>query len=83
VEHQQKSKFIVDIIFDAIDKDKNGKITQAEFEAAGLSALPGFETIGAEGHHYDVESGALSTSFPIALSSSLFDRVLPPSRRCA
>ncbi|KAI0249533.1 hypothetical protein BJV78DRAFT_1226880 [Lactifluus subvellereus] len=55
-EHQEKAKFIVNVIFNAIDKDKDGKITLAEFEAAGLAALPGFETLGAEGHHYDVES---------------------------
>ncbi|KAI0307631.1 hypothetical protein B0F90DRAFT_1807082 [Multifurca ochricompacta] len=55
-EHQKKAKLVVDTIFNAIDKDKDGKITLAEFEAAGLSALPSFENLGAEGHHYDVES---------------------------
>ncbi|KAF8481004.1 hypothetical protein DFH94DRAFT_437957 [Russula ochroleuca] len=55
-EHQQKAKLIVDTIFDAMDKDKDGKITLSEFEAAGLAALPSFENLGAEGHHYDVES---------------------------
>jgi len=55
-EHQQKAKLIVDTIFEAIDKDKDGRITQSEFEAAGLDALPSFENLGAEGHHYDVES---------------------------
>ncbi|KAI0005531.1 precursor to secretory protein Ssp120 [Russula compacta] len=55
-EHQKKAKLIVDTIFDAIDKDKDGKIALSEFEAAGLAALPSFENLGAEGHHYDVES---------------------------
>lgn len=40
-----------------MDTNKDGEITLAEFEAAGLAALPSFENLGAEGHHYDVESG--------------------------
>ncbi|KAN0121620.1 hypothetical protein V8E52_003516 [Russula decolorans] len=55
-EHQQKAKLVVDTVFEAIDKDKDGKITLEEFEAVGLEALPSFENLGAEGHHYDVES---------------------------
>ncbi|KAI0286850.1 hypothetical protein BGY98DRAFT_1182721 [Russula aff. rugulosa BPL654] len=55
-EHQQKAKLIVDTVFEALDKDKDGKIALEEFEAAGLDALPSFENLGAEGHHYDVES---------------------------
>ncbi|KAH8998777.1 hypothetical protein EDB86DRAFT_761244 [Lactarius hatsudake] len=51
-----KAELIVDTIFKAIDKDNDGKITLAEFEAAGLAALPSFDNLGAEGHHYDVES---------------------------
>lgn len=46
-----------------MDKDKDGKITLSEFEAAGLAALPSFENLGAEGHHYDVESGAYQLPF--------------------
>jgi nucleobindin len=61
-EHQQKAKLIVDTVFEALDKDKDGKIALEEFEAAGLDALPSFENLGAEGHHYDVESGAYPTS---------------------
>lgn len=38
------------------DTDKDGKISLAELEAGGLDALPNFDD--AEGHHYDVESGA-------------------------
>ena len=82
-EHQQKAKLVVDTVFEAIDKDKDGKITLEEFEAAGLDALPSFENLGAEGHHYDVESGAyltclLLTLFPYNCSNN---RVFPPSRR--
>lgn len=47
-----------------MDKDKDGKITLSEFEAAGLDALPSFAELGAEGHHYDVESGAHRLCFP-------------------
>lgn len=71
-EHQQKAKLIVDTVFEAIDKDKDGKITMEEFEAAGLDALPNFENLGAEGHHYDVESGARTTFLLLALSLTLF-----------
>ncbi|KAI0271468.1 hypothetical protein BC834DRAFT_859799 [Gloeopeniophorella convolvens] len=55
-EHQQKAKVIVDTIMKAMDKDQDGKITVEEFQAAGLVALPSFDSLGAEGHHYDVES---------------------------
>ena len=44
-------------ILKAMDKDGNGKVTQKEFEAVGLAGLPNFDELGAEGHHYDVESG--------------------------
>jgi len=55
-EHQQKAKLIVDTVMDAMDKDRDGRITLAEFEAVGLDALPSFDNLGAEGHHYDIES---------------------------
>jgi len=29
----------------------------SELEKVGVGALPSFEHMGAEGHHYDVESG--------------------------
>jgi hypothetical protein len=67
-EHQQKAKLIVDTVFEAIDKSKDGKITLEEFEAVGLDALPSFDNLGAEGHHYDVESGAYLTSLLLTLS---------------
>ncbi len=41
-----------------MDKTKDGMIQLEEFEAVGVDALPNFAELGAEGHHYDVESGA-------------------------
>ena len=67
-----------------MDKDKDGKITLSEFEAAGLTALPNFDELGAEGHHYDVESGAYQPLLHLLhFSYRISTRVLPPSRRCA
>ena len=37
--------------------DKDGRITAEELEKVGLAGLPNFEGMGAEGHHYDIESG--------------------------
>lgn len=45
-----------------MDKNGDGKITMDELKAIGLDGLPNFEDLGAEGHHYDVESG---TNVPI------------------
>ncbi|ETW86773.1 hypothetical protein HETIRDRAFT_437555 [Heterobasidion irregulare TC 32-1] len=56
VEHQKKADTIVQAILKAMDKDGNEKVTQKEFEAVGLAGLPSFDELGAEGHHYDVES---------------------------
>jgi nucleobindin len=67
-EHQQKAKLVVDTVFEAIDKDKDGKTTLEKFEAAGLHVLPSFENLGAKGHHYNVESGAYPTSLLLTLS---------------
>jgi hypothetical protein len=47
-------------VLSIVDKDHDGKVSQAELEAAGLAALPSFA--GTEGHHYDVESGEFLTS---------------------
>ena len=41
-----------------VDKNKDGRISLEEFKAIGLDGLPNFDELGAEGHHYDVESGA-------------------------
>ncbi|KAF9245664.1 hypothetical protein BU15DRAFT_40778 [Melanogaster broomeanus] len=56
VEHQEKADHIVDAVLKIMDKDGDGKITPKEFEAAGFKGLPSFDEMGAEGHHYDVES---------------------------
>jgi nucleobindin len=40
-----------------LDKNEDGKVTPEEFEAVGLEGLPSFDDMGAEGHHYDIESG--------------------------
>lgn len=55
--HEAKAKQIVDAVLKAMDKNGDGVITVAEFQAAGLDGLPDFSSLGAEGHHYDVESG--------------------------
>ncbi|KIJ22200.1 hypothetical protein PAXINDRAFT_106111 [Paxillus involutus ATCC 200175] len=56
IEHQKKADHVVDTILKLMDKKGDGKITPEEFEAAGFKGLPSFDDIGAEGHHYDVES---------------------------
>ena len=58
VEHQKKADHIVNTVLSLLDKDGDGKVTMEEFKAVGLDGLPNFEDLGAEGHHYDVESGA-------------------------
>lgn len=40
-----------------VDKDEDGRISLEEFKSIGLDGLPNFDELGAEGHHYDVESG--------------------------
>jgi hypothetical protein len=50
------AKRIVDEVLAKIDLDKDGKISVEEFEKAGIEGLPDFTELGAEGHHYDVES---------------------------
>ncbi|KAF8845998.1 hypothetical protein BDN67DRAFT_986404 [Paxillus ammoniavirescens] len=56
IEHQKKADHVVDTILKLMDKNDDGKISPEEFEAAGFKGLPSFDDIGAEGHHYDVES---------------------------
>ncbi|KAH7930452.1 hypothetical protein BV22DRAFT_1028422 [Leucogyrophana mollusca] len=56
IEHQKKADHVVDTILKLMDKDGDSKITPEEFTAVGLKGLPSFDDIGAEGHHYDVES---------------------------
>lgn len=86
IEHQKKADYVVDTVLKLMDKNGDGKVTPEEFEAAGFKGLPSFDDIGAEGHHYDVESGA---SFPESVftpvgsahRSAFATRVFPPPRR--
>lgn len=42
-----------------LDLNGDGLVSPEELEKVGLDGLPNFDGLGAEGHHYDVESGAL------------------------
>lgn len=57
--HQEKADHVVRTVLKVVDRNGDGKITPDELEAAGLDALPSFDGLGADGHHYDVESGML------------------------
>ena len=70
----KKAETIVNTVLDLVDKDKDGRVSLDEFKAVGLDGLPNFDELGAEGHHYDVESGV----HPFAMS--LFSRTLNPPR---
>ncbi|KIY73421.1 hypothetical protein CYLTODRAFT_434295 [Cylindrobasidium torrendii FP15055 ss-10] len=54
--HQKKAEHIVKVVLENLDKNNDGKITVEELEAVGLKGLPNFDHLGAEGHHYDIES---------------------------
>jgi len=56
LEHQKKADYVVDTVLKIMDKNGDGKVTPEEFKVAGFNGLPSFDDIGAEGHHYDVES---------------------------
>lgn len=47
----------MDTVLQTLDLDKDGRISPDELEKVGLDGLPNFDGMGAEGHHYDVESG--------------------------
>jgi len=55
--HQAKADHIVNTVLSIMDKDGDGKVSLTEFLEKGVESLPSFEGLGAEGHHYDVESG--------------------------
>ncbi|KAJ7755025.1 precursor to secretory protein Ssp120 [Mycena maculata] len=55
-EHQKKADHISGTVLKLLDKDGDGKVSPEEFEAVGLEGLPNFDSMGAEGHHYDIES---------------------------
>lgn len=54
--HKQKADDIVKAVRKSLDLNRDGRITAEELEQVGLDGLPNFEGLGAEGHHYDVES---------------------------
>ncbi|KAJ3877890.1 precursor to secretory protein Ssp120 [Lentinula edodes] len=56
VEHQKKADYISGEVLRLLDVNKDGKVSIEEFETVGLNGLPNFDHMGAEGHHYDVES---------------------------
>ncbi|KAJ6623059.1 precursor to secretory protein Ssp120 [Mycena sp. CBHHK59/15] len=55
-EHQKKADHISGAVLNLLDKNRDGKVTPEEFEQVGLEGLPNFDFMGAEGHHYDIES---------------------------
>ncbi|KAG6874375.1 hypothetical protein C0995_015111 [Termitomyces sp. Mi166 len=56
VAHQKKADHIVDTVLRVLDLDHDGRVSPEELEKVGLDGLPNFDDLGAEGHHYDVES---------------------------
>lgn len=56
--HDSKAKLIVDSVLKNMDKNGDGAISLTEFREVGLDGLPDYSSLGAEGHHYDEESGA-------------------------
>ena len=55
-------------MLERLDLDGDGRVTAEELEKVGLDGLPNFEGLGADGHHYDVESGeSHSSQIPIGL----------------
>lgn len=48
---------VVNAVLQVLDKNRDGYVDISELEKVGVGALPSFEHMGAEGHHYDVESG--------------------------
>jgi hypothetical protein len=47
----------VNAVLFGLDSNGDGVITVDELEKVGLDGLPNFDSMGAEGHHYDIESG--------------------------
>lgn len=58
-------------MLDLVDKNKDRRISLEEFKAVGLDGLPNFDELGAEGHHYDVESGAYPFAIHFFVSRTL------------
>ena len=58
--HDAKAKKIVADVLKIMDQNGDGVISLEEFVAVGVDGLPDFSAMGAEGHHYDTESGTCS-----------------------
>ncbi|KAF5332539.1 hypothetical protein D9611_005141 [Ephemerocybe angulata] len=56
IEHQKKADHIVAEVLKKLDLNSDGLISPEELEKVGLDGLPNFDNMGAEGHHYDIES---------------------------
>ncbi|PPQ69440.1 hypothetical protein CVT25_004832 [Psilocybe cyanescens] len=56
IEHQKKADHIVTAVLQRLDLNGDGLVSPEELEKVGLAGLPNFDGLGAEGHHYDVES---------------------------
>lgn len=76
LEHQKKAETVVKGVLERIDLNKDGVITPEELEQVGLDGLPNFDNLGAEGHHYDVESGA-SKHFTLIMFYLTIIRIFP------
>jgi len=72
MEHQQKADHIVKAVLQRLDLNGDGYVTPEELEKVGLDGLPNFDGLGAEGHHYDVESGLHSSSIFLSKFSRNF-----------
>jgi hypothetical protein len=55
-EHQKKADHISSTVLKLLDRNGDGRVSVEELKLAGLDGLPNFDDLGAEGHHYDVES---------------------------
>jgi len=55
-EQNRKGEIIAQEVLKIFDLNNDGKISPEELETVGLEKLPNFDNLGAEGHHYDVES---------------------------
>ena len=69
LERQEKADHIAKAVLQRLDLNGDGRITAEELEKVGLDGLPNFDGLGAEGHHYDVESG----QFNLPLSKRLIE----------